>query len=371
MPDQIPVLTAAFGEGHNSAARSIAAAITQESGGRFEGVVKDLFAEAAPATAAMAGKAYMSVSTRFPALWKRIFNRSGKIRDLTKSRAIAMTGLPRVLEEFLEREKPRALVSTWPLYACLLPGLENPALRPRLTATVVTDSITIHPLWCQAVADVWFVTDEHSRKILIQGGVPAEKVSATGFAVPPLFCTLEPRTVADANPPRVLYFATTKTVHARTTLESLLRSLPAEVELTIVLGRHEARLGALFRRMIAAHGRKVTVHGWTREVPQLLASHDLVITKAGGATVHECLAAGIPAVINYMIPGQEEGNAQLLEELGCGCLHDSADDMGQFIATLLSGPDWRRMKENMLRHRRPDGAIRIARHLLAAIDPSA
>jgi len=42
-----------------------------------------------------------------------------------------------------------------------------------------------------------------------------------------------------------------------------------------------------------------------------------VICKAGGAILHEVLAAHIPAVIDYVVPGQEEGNAELLLRHEC------------------------------------------------------
>lgn len=58
--------------------------------------------------------------------------------------------------------------------------------------------------------------------------------------------------------------------------------------------------------------------GWTQNMPELIKASDIVITKAGGSTVMECIAAKKPLVINKIIPGQEEGNAELVERYKLG-----------------------------------------------------
>ena len=47
-----------------------------------------------------------------------------------------------------------------------------------------------------------------------------------------------------------------------------------------------------------------------------MACADVVITKPGGLTSSECLAMGLPMIVNAPIPGQEERNADFLLEQG-------------------------------------------------------
>ena len=63
-------------------------------------------------------------------------------------------------------------------------------------------------------------------------------------------------------------------------------------------------------------GERASHLGWTNQMPELMMSHHLVISKAGGATVQEAIAARCPMIVNQVIPGQEEGNAELIEETG-------------------------------------------------------
>jgi processive 1,2-diacylglycerol beta-glucosyltransferase len=51
-----------------------------------------------------------------------------------------------------------------------------------------------------------------------------------------------------------------------------------------------------------------------------MAESHLLISKAGGATVQEALAAKTPMIITQIVPGQEEGNARLLTDNQAGAL---------------------------------------------------
>jgi hypothetical protein len=49
-------------------------------------------------------------------------------------------------------------------------------------------------------------------------------------------------------------------------------------------------------------------------------THHVVISKAGGATTQEAIAARCPMIVNQIVPGQEEGNYELLRRTGAGAL---------------------------------------------------
>ncbi len=109
--------------------------------------------------------------------------------------------------------------------------------------------------------------------------------------------------------------------------------------------------------------------GWTPEIPRLLQTHDLVICKAGGAILHEALAARSPAIIDYIVPGQEEGNAELLTKHDCGVVTRSPAETGLQAARLLANDaaEARRMKDNTRPHSMPDASLQIARDVLSRL----
>ena len=362
----ILILTAGFGDGHNSAARSISEALAQESDGAVRVLVVDLFEDAAPWTGAFYKWFYRQMINYLPGLWAWLFERS-KAEDFRALWWDWFVGVRRALIQRLKTFQPQVVVITYPIYPYFLETLEEGELaRPQAIYITVTDSITIHPIWLKGQVDRVYVTDEFSRGIAENGLSFPVAVQVSGFPVAPCFAAFPDRpAIPDRAMIRVLYFATTAKSHVRATLRGLLESLPPGAELTVVMGRHEARLSDEIDQLKQAFPAVcVRSVGWTCEVPNLLMQHDVVISKAGGATVHECFAAAVPVVVNYIIPGQEEGNAELLERLGCGCRSLVPGDTGPLLAALMADGRLAAMREAMARNRRPDGALRIARDLL-------
>lgn len=58
----------------------------------------------------------------------------------------------------------------------------------------------------------------------------------------------------------------------------------------------------------------VKIIKYTNKIPELMSISDLVITKPGGLTTTESLASGLPIIVINPIPGQEEENAEFLEQ---------------------------------------------------------
>ena len=58
----------------------------------------------------------------------------------------------------------------------------------------------------------------------------------------------------------------------------------------------------------------VTILEFTDKVAQFMSISTLVITKPGGLTSTEALTSNLPMLIINPIPGQEEENAEFLEE---------------------------------------------------------
>ena len=202
------------------------------------------------------------------------------------------------------------LFRSYPLYNYMMARRwrrDDPG-RPRLI-TVVTDSVSVNRAWHRAHSD-WYVTpNQATAAVMIRQGVPASKVLPYGFPVP---ARLAPRSSARAGErPRVLLMLNPGKRDA-VALAAALASL--DLALTITVGKD-----ADFREaVIAATAGRAEVLGWTDRIPELMLSSHLVVSKAGGATTHECVAAGTPMVVTQVIPGQEAGNARLIVEHGAG-----------------------------------------------------
>jgi len=227
----------------------------------------------------------------------------------------------------------------------------------------------INSAWLRAPTDHWLVTDPATRSAMAGPARPVERIIDTGFPVNPVFAQLQPLPQsAPCEPFRILFFPTARRKALGAMGSAMLAASPA-VGLTIVLGKNVRHLYREARRLKDAHPGRVRLRGWTRCVPWLLTAHHLVVGKAGGATVHEAIAAECPMLIHHLVPGQEEGNLRLLQQIGAGDLATQPPQLGRHLTAMLANDaaGWRAMKQALARHHRNAGAQTAAAFILKTI----
>jgi processive 1,2-diacylglycerol beta-glucosyltransferase len=135
------------------------------------------------------------------------------------------------------------------------------------------------------------------------------------------------------------------------------------VDLTVTIGRADT----LMPEIEAAVGDRAKVIGWTDELPCILHESHLLIGKAGGATVQETIAAGCPMIINYVVTGQEEGNARLIVETNSGAIANSPREVIVQVQGAFAddAKQWRKWSANISRLSKPRAALDIAGFLLS------
>ncbi len=360
---RILIITAAFGEGHNSAARNLALALDLMGA---ETRVADPCVLSAPQSTSVIQWGYRLVTTHFPRVWEKIYRATDKC-DFSRPNIPLMHRPESYLEGLVAEWQPDAIVSTYPLYPYFLERHFRETGNRLPVFTVVTDSIEINASWLRAPTDWFLVTDRTTLEAMRCWGISEEKIISTGFPVNPTFSELTPVDGSDpCKPFRVLYFPTAKKPFIRRHSKALLDASP-DIHLTIVMGKNFRLLQSRAREIKAAYPGRVRLLGWTRKVPQLINKHHMVVGKAGGATVHEAIAARCPMLIHHLVPGQEEGNLQLLQQLGAGDLAENPKDLTAAVSEILANDaaKWRKMKAALADHNCNDGAITASKFILS------
>ena len=363
---KILILTAGFGDGHNAAARSLRDAIELlDENSRAE--VLDLFADSYGAFNTLARKAYLGVVQYAPSLWGGIY--SMLENPFVEKQLGGFTRLQAMLEKILNETQPDCVVSTYPVYGHVIKKIFAGHERPFKFITVVTDSITINSAWFRAPSDYFCVANDASADVLIKGGVSEKNIKALGFPVNSIFAdnpdTL-PQPVGN-EPRRVLYIINTGKKKAGKAVDRLLDL--ENVHLTITAGRDPELRARLIERT-RDFGDRVKVLGWTNQMPELMMSHHLVISKAGGATVQEAIAARCPMIVNQVIPGQEEGNAELIQKFNLGAVVERNKEVAEAVELAFEkrATLWHEWRRNLKKISRPDAALRIGELILEAAD---
>lgn len=356
---RVLILTAGFGEGHNAAARNLSAAF-KSADPTLEVEMRDVFAEAYGWVNRAAIRIYLFIINRLPRLWEVAFNWLD--RSSATAERIGLFGRAvRLMRTTIEKFHPDLVVSVYPGYNHLLDFLYRGGKpRPFRLVTIVTDSITINRIWHTAHSDCFVVANEQTAAVMRAQGVADDRIRVLGFPVPAFFA--EPR--APKTPPmsgkkwRVLLMVNSGRHLATDVARRLVEE--KDVALTVTVGRDIA-----LEQQMRALG-DVTVYGWTSELPRLMADAHIVISKAGGATVQECLAAATPMIVSQIVPGQEEGNARLIASAGAGRLALTVGAIAEGVREAIGngGALWMTWHAAARHIGRPDAAREIVKWLL-------
>src|SRR4029077_5828389 len=200
---RILILTAGFGEGHNSAARGIRAGLARVAP-QVEVELRDLFPETFGAFNEIVRRTYLALINRWPKSWGYVYNWLDRKKDFDQ-RFQRFHRLKKNLGRLLDRFQPDVVVSTFPPYPYLLDQILGSRRRCKNIA-VVTDSITVNAIWYRSPADYFLVANEHSAAVVRNGGVASLKIKVFGFPVSPRFADFsQDRHLFALRKARVLY----------------------------------------------------------------------------------------------------------------------------------------------------------------------
>jgi processive 1,2-diacylglycerol beta-glucosyltransferase len=356
---KILILTASFGEGHNSAARGIRDGLARVAP-TVDVELRDLFAETYESVNELVRRAYLAVINRWPRSWGYVYRWLDRKKDFDTN----FRRFSRLRDHFatlLDRFQPDVVVSTFPPFPYLLQQISGPNPGCK-SVVVVTDSITVNSIWYRCAADYFLVPNERSAAVLHAAEIAPQKIKTFGFPVSPKFADL----IQDRSPPsnndrRVLYVVNPP---SSTTPELVRHLVELDIQLTVTIGRADELRVPVEE---AAGPRKIDIIGWTEELPRMLHASHLLIGKAGGATVQETIAAGCPMIINHVVSGQEEGNARLIIETNSGVIALSPDEViAQVQRAFADGAkQWREWAANIGRLSKPRASLEIAEFLLS------
>jgi len=326
------------------------------------------------------GHLYNVVSTFFyvgtvrwaPWIWRWFYRTtSGISSDSATQRFINALGKGR-LARFLATQRPDLVVCAYCVPAGAISELKQAGRTAVPCVTVVTDH-AVHSQWIHPHVDLYIVSSEYVRDGMVARGLPAERVLATGIPIDPRFAVpLDRRDLRRAHgldpeePVILAMVGAANLVRGPVDLYRVLAELPRPVQILFVCGRDERLRRAIEAIRPSARGDRVRVFGYVDDVHELMTMSDLLVSKAGGVTTSEALAAELPMIAVSPVPGQEEENLAFLADIGAIVAAPTPADLRRILLDLLDHPDrLERMREAARRVKRPDAAARAADAILA------
>jgi len=374
---RVLILSASSGAGHVRAAQALEKAF----GARGDCAVEHV--DALDYTSKLFQKiyndAYIALVRRTPGLMGLLYDRADQPwRHLSRRLALDRLNTGPMIR-LLRRVQPDLCVATHFLPAEIIAWLKDKRKIRARHVIVVTD-FDVHAMWLCRTVDRYCVAVDEAAEYLARIGVPRQALRVTGIPIDPVFAEPKSRREArrrlglDPDRATLLVSAGGYGVGPIERLVADLLALGRPWQIVAVAGRAEQvreRLTVLARRATKLRDAATRLHvvGFTDAMDEWMAAADLLVGKAGGLTVSEALARGLPLAIIQPIPGQEERNADHLLESGAAVRCNNLPAAAWKIARLMDDPA--RLAQMGVAARamaRPHAASEIAADALALLD---
>jgi processive 1,2-diacylglycerol beta-glucosyltransferase len=355
---RILIASASAGTGHLHAAEALRAAV---AGLDPDGEVRHVdVLELAPGWLRAAyGGGFGVLAERAPRVW-------GELYALTDGEACSAPWGP-VVQPLLFTPFGRLLArEPWDLVLCthFLPAQLAAARAGAPPFALVVTDFTIHRYWAQRRVARYFAPTVAAAADL-RRRLPGAEVSATGIPIRSAFERLPARGAArarldlDPDRPTVLVMGGGLGIGVAAAARSLILGLAPDYQIVVLAGS-SARARADLDPLAAARPR-TRIHGPVNNVHEFMAAADVVVTKPGGVSCSEALAAGRPLVLSRAIPGHEEANAAELVRLGAAFYAPDPAALPAYVGRVLRHPSVRLGMEGAARGvGRADAAATIA-----------
>jgi processive 1,2-diacylglycerol beta-glucosyltransferase len=365
---RILILSASVGSGHVRAAESLAKAFRARSD-----VDEVLVDDSLDHTNVLHKQLYSTLYKRLSAMlpeflgWWYVSSDDPWVSDKGRLALDIPQALP--LINLVRDFHPDSIVCTHFMPAGVLSFLISLGRLEAELGIVVTD-YHFHAFWITRAFHWYFVAQEEDRIHMEGLGLPADRIHVTGIPIEPEFSTPVDRQAVRSryrlNPEKPILLVAGGTLGlspASAVVRRLLR-LERDFQAVIICG-HNEELKKEIEALTAEQSERFRVLGFTREMPDLLGTATLLLSKPGGLTTAEALARGLPMVILDPIGGQEERNSDVLLEAGAAIKCTEVTILNHKLQRLLDDPARiRTMSENARRLGRPHAADAVARIVL-------
>ncbi|MFZ5634823.1 MAG: MGDG synthase family glycosyltransferase [Bacillota bacterium] len=347
----IVILSVSAGAGHMRAAAALQSAFREDDPER-EVIILDTFKYTSPLLERLILGAYMEMLRLTPAVYGYIYSRSEKGQPLSGyakaefNKLLSKFSAAKLLK-FMGRHNPEAVVCTHPFPLGVLAAIRREGKFNHLTVGTITDFI-IHPYWIFPEVDLYLVGAERLAGDLIGFGIPTARVHATGIPIDPAFAApADPKEVRagyNLDPGQTTILVMGGGLGLGPLAESVeaLGGLDRRCQLIVVTGNN-TQLKEKIERMIPGLPNRVCVLGYVDDVHKIMFASDIMVSKAGGLSCAEALAAGLPLFIMDPLPGQEERNSQFLTSTGAAVAVAGVHELVEKIIQCLEHPA--RLKE--------------------------
>lgn len=341
---KILIFYASYGGGHLSAAKSIESVIN-ELYPNIETKLIDCIKYVNKGVEKITTAAYRGMAKKAPWAWGKIYNASQKgvmAHISTRSNAIMAIKLLKLLRA----ENPDMVISAHPFSSQMCAYLKRKGKVDFPLATIMTD-FAPHDQWLvgHEQTEYFFVAHDKMKQYLISKNIDKNKVYVLGIPINSRFTKEYNKSdiLKEFNlkndTKTILFFGGWNSGSAQIRTLEIFESIArfSNNYQVVAISARNKKLQEGYEKIVEKYNLKnVIILDYTTKVPELMSIANLVVAKPGGLTTSESLGMNLPMIIINPIAGQEEENAEFLEQKGVGIWIRKTDNIKEKISNLLN-----------------------------------
>jgi 1,2-diacylglycerol 3-beta-galactosyltransferase len=378
---KILIVMSDTGGGHRASAEALRDAFAQHHAGRFQLELADFLIQHTPPPLSQVPKTYRFLVDDVPWLYKFMYQVGERPHVLDLVMKATATLLQPFVSSMLEQYTPDLVISVHPLMQEIPRMVLERTGRRVPFVTVVTDLVTMAPVWFDPGVALCFVPSDEAHDLALRAGLRPEQLRQFGLPIRPAFARppeskakLRRQQGMEAELPVALIVGGGEGMGPVAEIAEAVAARLANGrdgrpcgQLVVICGRNDGLRAELEERTFPV---PVTVLGFVEPIWEWMAASDCIVTKAGPGTIAEALALGLPILLSGYIPGQEWGNVPYVLKHGVGVY----TGVPRQIAEVIHG--WFGAQRDVLdqlaqRARqlgRPDAAARIVDEIAELLD---
>ena len=243
------------------------------------------------------------------------------------------------LVRFLLKEEFDIAVSTHFLATEVIAHLKRRGKLKLPLVNIITD-YKPHRYWQQDEVDRYVVAQESTKDMLIERGIDKNKALALGIPVRKDFTTELSKEDARnqlklaADKFTILVMGGGFGVGPIKETVLILQRLDFDCQIIVICG-HNKKLYSKLNMLKEQFKKPTSIFGFSEQIGKMMTTSNVIITKAGGITVSETLAKGLPLLCINPIPGQEARNSEFLMSNGVGFKLKTSGEVAMVIHDLF------------------------------------
>ncbi|HEX8807068.1 MAG TPA: glycosyltransferase [Candidatus Aquilonibacter sp.] len=358
-------LSASVGVGHVAAANAVCVAL-REIDPSVRTHVVDSYKYAALVVSRVVSDGYLRMVKTIPQMYRYIYDRAERATEVGPFRTWASQFTAGNLRSLIQRERPDVVVCTHAFPSGAMAEYKRLYDDAPPVVGIVTD-FAVHAFWIYDNIEGYCVATDAMRNVMIARGILPERVAVTGIPVDPRFAraretrnTLRERLGLPLDRPIALVMGGGLGIGPLSRTLRAMEGVRIPIAAVVIAGRN-ARAEARVLATAESVSYPVRVVRFVDNVYDYMHAADVFVTKPGGLSTAEALAAQIPIVLLKPLPGQEERNVRVLTEWGVAVRARTAAELPLALTEILTDSVRReRMVRAAGQHGRPDAAREAA-----------